>query len=181
MPHIHNEPGQIDATVTAYVCRKRHDELEIMLHMHKKLGILLPVGGHIELDETPWQAVAHELEEESGYELSQLRLLQPKLRLKWLDGAVLHPQPLLLNTHAITNEHCHSDITYAFFTEDEPRKHLSEGESHDIRWLTKQAITVLDESIIYANTRAVCDFILTNFDTWELVETSRFSLEKSLG
>ncbi len=32
----------------------------------------MQVGGHIELDETPWQAVEHELREESGYTLAEL-------------------------------------------------------------------------------------------------------------
>ena len=53
MGHIHTEAGQIDQTVTAYVLRREGDEVYIMLHQHKKIQKLLPVGGHVELDETP--------------------------------------------------------------------------------------------------------------------------------
>ena len=60
MPHIHTEPGQVDTTVTMYLFRERNGVLETMLHMHKKLGKLMPIGGHVELDETIWQAVAHD-------------------------------------------------------------------------------------------------------------------------
>jgi len=64
MAHIHTAPNQHDHTVTAYIIRIDKDEPRALLHMHKKLNVLLPVGGHIELDETPWAAMAHELEEE---------------------------------------------------------------------------------------------------------------------
>lgn len=53
------------------------DEPRIILHKHRKLKMLLQFGGHVELDETPWQAVLREIAEESGYDKNQLKLLQP--------------------------------------------------------------------------------------------------------
>lgn len=67
MPHIHTQPNQHDMTVSAYIVRKENDEWKYLVHFHKKIEVLMQIGGHIELDETPWQTVAHELEEESGY------------------------------------------------------------------------------------------------------------------
>lgn len=64
MSHIHSGNNQHDLTVTAYIVRIDTPEPQALLHLHKKLGVLLPVGGHVELSETPWQAIAHELEEE---------------------------------------------------------------------------------------------------------------------
>lgn len=60
MAHIHTQAGQHDHTVTLYIIRIDTTEPKAWLHKHKKMKVLLPVGGHIELSETPWQAAAHE-------------------------------------------------------------------------------------------------------------------------
>ena len=61
MAHIHTLSGQHDFTVSVYIVRQFDDiDWRIALHVHKKHNSLLPFGGHIELDETPWQAVARE-------------------------------------------------------------------------------------------------------------------------
>lgn len=181
MPHIHTQPGQIDVTVTMYLFRWRDDVLEMMLHMHKKLNKLLPIGGHIELDETIWRAVAHEMEEESGYELSRVKLLQPKLRLASLDDAVIHPQPVVVNTHEITKGHFHSDSAYAFLVDGQPTKTLAENESSDIRWMTMEDIDKLSDAEIYSNVSEICHFIVDNFSEWDIVETNSYSLDKLRG
>lgn len=178
MSHIHDKPGQVDFTVTIYVFRRHRDHIEAMLHMHKKHQRFLPVGGHIEVDETPWQAVAHELVEESGYELARTQVLQPVQRLRHMSRATLHPQPLALNTHAISEDHFHSDIAYALYVEDEPTRPLADGESADIRWLSSKEIEQLNDTEIFANTREVCKYVMDNFDDWELIQSNDFSLKK---
>lgn len=99
MPHIHTEPGQHDQTASAFIIRTDTPEPAVLFHMHKKVHILLQPGGHIELHETPWQAVLHEIHEETGYELSQLTILQPQQRIRTLSGAVNHPMLINQNTH----------------------------------------------------------------------------------
>ena len=176
MPHIHTEPGQIDQTVTAYIVRLDGDEPRALLHMHRKLAKLLPVGGHIELDETPWAALAHELEEESGYALEQLSVLQPKLRISEADDIAIHPQPLLVNTHAITPDHYHTDMAYLLTTHQEPMHQIGDGESSDLRWLTREEVIQLSQSEIWDNTRAT---VLAAFDSymheWESIPATDFS------
>src|SRR3954465_16018556 len=94
MPHIHTEPGQHDHTVSAYIFRTDFSEPKVMLHLHKKHGTYMQFGGHIELNENPWQAITHELREEAGYELDELFILQPHQRLMHLSrGAIAHLQP----------------------------------------------------------------------------------------
>ncbi len=61
MPHLHTAPNQHDMTVSIYIIHRVGDEWRCLVHMHRKLGFLMQVGGHIELDETPWQSVEHEL------------------------------------------------------------------------------------------------------------------------
>ena len=82
MPHIHTAPVEHVFTASAYIIRLDQKEPMLLLHKHKKLHVFLQFGGHIEPHETPWEAITHELLEESGYELGQLELLQPTSRIK---------------------------------------------------------------------------------------------------
>lgn len=178
MPHIHTESGQYDHTVTAYIVRTDGAEPRALLHMHRKLHKLLPVGGHIELDETPWQAIAHELREEAGYLLESLQILQPVSRIRDLSLVVVHPYPIVSNTHEITKEHAHSDTAYAFVATDAPESTPDEKESTDLRWLTFDELCALPEDTIWQNTKETYIFILQEaLQYWELVPTSQYSLE----
>lgn len=182
MPHIHTLPGQVDAVVTGYVLRSTDEDTKVLLHRHKKFNMLLGFGGHIELDETPWAAMAHELYEESGYSINELLVLQPKLRMPLLPGIVVHPQPLFMNTHelAFPKDHFHSDTVYAFVAKDEPGKQPDEGESQHLAWYTRDQITALPPDEIWDNTRAA---VLAIFDTflqqWESVPAADFSINKN--
>jgi 8-oxo-dGTP pyrophosphatase MutT (NUDIX family) len=160
VPHIHTDDNQHDLTVTAYIVRTDTPEPQALLHMHKKLHVLLPVGGHVELLETPWQAVAHELEEEAGYRLKQLQILQPKSRIESISKTVHHPNPLSMNTHSIPNNHFHTDIEYAFVTTSDPELSIGEGESVDIRWLTQLELDSLDSSLVFDSTKEVYNLYL---------------------
>lgn len=51
-----------DFTVAVFVVHNDH----VLLHPHRKLGIWLPPGGHIEPNELPDAAALREVEEESG-------------------------------------------------------------------------------------------------------------------
>ncbi len=51
-----------DFTVAVFVVHNDH----VLLHPHRKLGIWLPPGGHIEPNELPDEAALREVEEESG-------------------------------------------------------------------------------------------------------------------
>lgn len=177
MGHIHTEAGQIDQTVTAYILRRDGDDVYVMLHMHKTRKMLLPVGGHIELNETPWAAISHELQEESGYTLEDLQVFQPTTRVIALDGAVVHPQPFMVHTHDITSEHFHTDTSYLFLAQTEPRGPVSEGESGDIRWFTRDGIERLPSDKIFDSTRQACVAIFDLFlGEWQPVVASEFSL-----
>lgn len=53
-------------TATAYIVAKIDGEYKLLLHKHKKHKIWLAVGGHIEKDENPTEAVIREVKEETG-------------------------------------------------------------------------------------------------------------------
>ena len=177
MAHIHTNPGEHDQTASAFIVRTDREKPELLLHTHKKLGVLLQIGGHVELNETPWQAVCHEIVEETGYSLDQLDILQPKLRMESLDGAVLHPLPLVHNTHNFdtAGTHKHTDVSYAFVTDSEPNNLPSEGESTDFRWVDIEQLKALEKRNIFENVRKIGEFVLTDIlNEWQAVELSKF-------
>ena len=181
MPHIHTQPDQHDHTVTAYIIRRDTDQPRLLMHMHKKLGKLMPVGGHIELNETPWAAMMHEVQEEAGYDADQLSVLQPVPRIMPADvpDAALHPQPLLMNTHAITPEHFHSDTGYLLEAHGEPHHELADNESSDVRWLTRDEVAAIGKDETWPNVRVVSLAIFDQFmDDWQPVAATEFTTTK---
>ena len=136
MPHIHTGSGQHDITTSAWIMMRDEHDVRVLVHMHRKNGKLMPVGGHIELDETPWQTLIHEIKEESGYDVADLEILQPYAEVPAISGATVHPVPVVSNTHKVSDTHFHSDYCYAFIAHGKPHDLPSEGESTDLRWLT---------------------------------------------
>ncbi len=171
MPHIHTEPGQHDLTASAYVVRTDLPEPAILLHMHKTLHKWMQFGGHVELHENPWQTVIHELREESGYELSQLKLLQPDIRLPEFDTILRHPWPVSVITGKFDNlDHYHTDIAYAFTADQAPIGVTDENESGKFRLFTYKELHALANDQTLNNVRAVSLAILSDYLlTWRQV------------
>lgn len=172
MPHIHTEPGQHDFTASAFIVRldrlDEHGKPKLLLHVHKKLHKLLQFGGHVELDETPWHAVLHELTEETGYQPDQLNLLQPPGMLTGLSGAILHPYPVCINTHDFDETHKHTDIAYVFTTDQPPASGAGEGESVDFKLVTEADLHLLTEEDIKINVKEIGLFVLnTCLKDWQ--------------
>lgn len=179
MPHIHTIPDQHDMTVSGYIVRTDGKEPLCLVHMHRKIGKLMQVGGHIELNETPWQAIAHELEEESGYQLHELEVLQHTTdRVKEAHN-VSHPTPFLMNTHDVGNQHYHSDLCYAFTADKLPELLSAEGESADLRWLTLDDLRrQAAEGDVLEDVYNIYSFLLGHLHTYANVLASQFSLDK---
>lgn len=179
MPHIHTDEGQYDFTISAFIVRQFADEPKILLHMHRKLHKLLPVGGHIELNETPWEGLRHELREESGYELEKLHVLQPRERVAPSEyrHVTVQPIPIHINSHEIelVSRHYHTDFGYALVATDDPDGTPDDGESLDLRWLTRDELLQLPEDIIWQNTRtnALSVFDIY-FKQWQEVPAKEF-------
>lgn len=177
MGHIHTKPGQHDHTISGFIIRTDGDEPKVLLHKHKKLEKLLQFGGHIELNEDPWQAVCHEILEESGYSMDQLKIMQPKTRIKY--GAVhtkRHPYPVNYNTHKFNDEHFHIDISYAFITDEEPSHEIAEDESEDMMLLSRQQVIELTEKETYEDVKQICLFIFDEvLSKWEPVDTAEYN------
>ena len=152
MPHIHTEPNQHDVTVSAWLFRGEKEQ-EVFVHMHRKMHKYTEVGGHMELDETPWQTIAHELEEESGYGLDDLEIYQPDYVRPVISHAVtVHPVPTYVVTYQPVKDHYHTDFIYVFHEISGPSSVPGDGESNDLRWMSLKDLeqgvrdgTVLDD------------------------------------
>jgi 8-oxo-dGTP pyrophosphatase MutT (NUDIX family) len=106
-----------------------------VLHLHKRLGIWMQPGGHIDAGETPEVAARREATEELGL-------------------AVEHPpagpQLLHLDVHEAALGHTHLDLRYLLIAgDDDP--HPPPGESPDARWYSwEEAMAMADAALVDA-------------------------------
>lgn len=177
MAHIHTEPGQHDHTVSIYIFRTNSTEPQVLLHYHKKIRSYAQFGGHIELHETPWQAVIRELKEESGYNIHSLQLLQPAQRFTSVQDGIVHPHPaahVTMTYGGDSLDHFHTDTTYAFIATSDPEDLPEEGESNHLRLFTRKEVA--DSQDIDGITRDtalyIFDTVLTN---WEAVSPADYA------
>lgn len=177
MPHIHTKPGQHDHTASGFIVRLDLDEPQMLLHRHRLLDKYLQFGGHIELDETPWQTIIHELQEESGYTMEQLKILQPKMRLKRLTRSKLHPQPVTVDTHNFSPDHFHTDMKYVFVTRELPSLKVGPDESTDFKLFTKAKLMELSEDETFKDVKEIGEYIFDHIlPTWQPVDPSEFRI-----
>lgn len=178
MAHIHTGAGQHDLTVSAFIVRDAPDGPRLLLHRHKKLALLLQPGGHVELDENPWVATIREIAEETGYDLTQLAVLQPPQRMSGPlgDSAVLHPQPVSVLTHDYDPDgrHRHIDLGFAFLASGAPASEPRAGESDCLLWVSPAELALLTE--MPENTRQIAQFVLeTVRQQWQPVPATLFN------
>lgn len=179
MAHIHSELNGHDSTVSAFILLREGDELKVLLHRHRKLGLWFQPGGHVELDQNPWQAIAHEIRDESGYELEDLLVLQTAAPLVAL-SEISHPVPLLYRSHryiAAEPAHFHTDATYGFLAKGRPAKTPAEGESQELAWFTSDELNELTKETIHEDIRAIAQALMRKLPTLEALEASAYSLE----
>ena len=78
-----------------------HDNKVLLVH-HNKLDLWLPVGGHIEKDETPDQALAREIYEETGLKIEILN----KNNIP-IEKNIKLATPLHVDVHSVVDhDHC---------------------------------------------------------------------------
>jgi 8-oxo-dGTP pyrophosphatase MutT (NUDIX family) len=120
-------PGHLTATTAVL----SHDGERVLLTLHPKAGMWLPMGGHIERDDVSIEAAAlREATEESG--IPGLRLL---------------PGPLALDRHRVWCHPPHSnhlDVEYGAVAPEDVEAVISE-ESLDLRWFPVEEIPELSD------------------------------------
>lgn len=90
----------------------------VLLHRHKRLGLWLQMGGHIEPGETPWDAAVREATEETGLAVRHAHVTPALVHVD------IHPGP---------RGHTHLDLRYLLVADDQDPA-PPEGESQDVAW-----------------------------------------------
>lgn len=129
MGHIHEA---IDFTVDAFIV---HDN-KVLLRVHDKYGIWLSIGGHIELDEGPIEAIHREVLEEAGLTINLLDTRRDGFRDHTSD---LLP-PYFVNRHAISKTHEHISFVYIATTDSPVIKPDERETPTEFRWFTKEEL-----------------------------------------
>ncbi len=130
MAHLHKD---IDFTVSVFIVVNGR----VLLHTHKKYGMLLPPGGHIELTEDPNEAAIREVKEECGLSVT---LIPPRERPQSFGEKGLKEliEPFYFNIHEAAPGHRHSDFVYIATSESDivVPEHAEDGW----RWWSKEEI-----------------------------------------
>jgi 8-oxo-dGTP pyrophosphatase MutT (NUDIX family) len=112
---------------TAFVVR----EGRTLLLKHKKLGLWLPPGGHIDEGETPDEAVLREVREETGLEASFVA--PPHAAVSSLPRVEPLHAPQLVQVEEIPGHNHHIDLIY-FLKAAPGEVRPGAGESGEWRW-----------------------------------------------
>lgn len=102
--------------VTASAIVVSDDRSRVLLHKHKRLGMWLQPGGHIDEGETPAEAAQREAAEETG-----------------LPVTLASPDLLHVDVHPGPRGHTHLDLRYLVTSPKVPPA-PPEGESKDVQW-----------------------------------------------
>ena len=109
----------------------------VVLHLHRRLGIWLQPGGHLEPGEAPWDAARREATEETG--------LQVRFSAAPGGGA---PELLHLDVHPGGRGHTHLDLRYLMTVAGDETPAPPPGESQQVRWFPwPEALSVADPGL----------------------------------
>ncbi|HET8991546.1 MAG TPA: NUDIX domain-containing protein [Candidatus Saccharimonadales bacterium] len=127
MPHIHEK---YDFVVTVYIVF----ESKVLLVNHPRYNMWIPMGGHIELDEDPEEALFREIKEETDLEVE---ILSEKPEVKGSTTKFIYP-PSYIDVHMANSPHKH--IALVYFARAKNGKFVLSGEHTDMRWLSSSEL-----------------------------------------
>lgn len=125
MPHIHKD---YDFTVSAFIVYKG----KVLLTNHPRYNKWIPMGGHIELDEDPDEALFREIKEETGLDVEILNT-KPDIQN---EGMKYVYTPSFVEVHEANPPHKH--ICLVYFARAKDDKHVLSDEHTAIEWLGEE-------------------------------------------
>lgn len=129
MPHIHTE---IDFVVSPVIIHPGRDK--VLLVEHPRYGKWISIGGHIELDENPDQALLREIEEECGLEVE---ILSEKPAVKTPGYEILW-RPRHVDIHDANPPHRHIGLVYYCLAKSE--QFTLSAEHTSMKWFTLEEL-----------------------------------------
>ena len=134
MTHIHTQKGEFDFTITGYLV---HND-KVLLIKHKKLPFWTGPGSHVELNESPIDALYKEISEESGIDASHLTLIETHSETNNFargEESTRLPVPFDMEYHYINDDHRHINMIYLLASDtDDVRP--DDGESQTFKWFS---------------------------------------------
>ena len=111
-----------------------YDEItrKILLVKHKKMGMWVQPGGHIEPNETPEEAAVRETYEETGLNVELLGKRKPRD----IDFIV----PLAIQNNKVKEDHYHMDFVYLAKVIGDNNLIKNEDETDGIAWFTLEEV-----------------------------------------
>lgn len=110
-----------------------------LLHRHKKIGLWLPVGGHIDRDELPHEAALREVKEETGLTVA-LYNSDPSIDFGDV-RQLMRPMHILLEN--VNQFHQHIDFIY-YATAQSDDLTPEDGDSEAMKWFTHEELARFD-------------------------------------
>ncbi len=132
MPHIHEK---IDFTADAFIVYNN----TVLLRKHDKYNIWLGVGGHIELNEDPTEAVVREVKEEVGLTITLLDTRQVPAFVEPTYQELIPPS--FMDRHRINDAHEHISLAYVALTDSNITSESESEKSYGLHWFTKNELT----------------------------------------
>jgi ADP-ribose pyrophosphatase YjhB (NUDIX family) len=111
----------------------------VVLHRHKRLGIWLQPGGHVDAGELPWEGAVRETREETG-----LSATHP-------DGGA---QLVHVDVHEGPRGHVHLDVRYLLFADGGAPLSPATAESPHVAWFDRDAAIAAGDRSLAAAIRA---------------------------
>jgi len=126
------EDADRDFVAGAFVVR----DGKVLFLKHRKYGIWLQPGGHVEEKETPDEAAIREVKEETGLEVEILDKFRPDIQFG--NKAENLPQPINVNVHWVEDGHWHVDFLYV--AEIRNRTEEYEYDEEEMKWFSKEEL-----------------------------------------
>ncbi|MGW6055379.1 NUDIX hydrolase [Streptomyces sp. NPDC055189] len=107
-----------------------------LLVAHRKAGLWLPTGGHVEPDEDPWAAVVRECSEELGIDA--------------VASPIAGEHPFFLTVTRTRGQGQHTDVSLWYLLSADPNTIASfdQGEFDAIRWLTDEEVLQEQDEVL---------------------------------
>lgn len=131
---------------------------KVLLVKHKKLGVWLYPGGHVEEDETPDQALVREVKEETGLDVEIIGEIDSSLEDRETDVSVLHkPYQILCELIKGSEPHYHIDLIYLCLIVGENKLIHNLDEAEDIQFFSSLE---LENVNLFPNFRRLLEKVL---------------------